>query len=305
MPAPGLPRRLVEATHAGCSRRTRVSLPAVLPARTVRRIVCENCEQVYEATEVVEVRRGRMRLHLSMPALSVPSLSLPSRAALGMPSLPTLSLPSRFDPRWLTLPLAALAVFAILSLLNGDDSPAPDASPAVAAKPDTGPAKAHAGAKPAKAPNSAKAAVPADAQLVAESTFSLALPAGWDRVNPAAGATFAAVSPDGAADATLWIQSDAKLDLAAFEASSLLQLETLAGSARVVERNVGPTVEASSITLAPKKVAVGSPTYEVVLRGSGNNWFYLATTHQASASADAIAGVDLIQGSFLPLGGKG
>ena len=208
--------------------------------------------------------------------------------------------------RWLTLPVAAIAVFAILSLSNGDDAPAPEAAAtAPAAKPDKAPAAAKGDAKAAKGNGVEKAAVPADAQLVAESTFSLALPAGWDRVKPAAGATFASVASDGTADATLWIQEDPKLDFATFEATSLQQLETLAGSATVVERNVGPSVEASSITLAPKNVPEGSPTYEVVLRASGDNWYYLATTHQASAPADAIQGVDLIQGSFLPTGGKG
>jgi hypothetical protein len=228
----------------------------------------------------------------SLPALSVPSVSLPAPA-------------ERFgiDTRWLTLPIAALAVFAALSLLNGEDSPPP--APTTAAKPDKVPADATNDAKAHKGNAPEKAAVPADAQLVAESTFSLALPAGWDRVNPAAGATFAAVSSDGTADATLWIQEDPKLDFATFEASSLSQLETLAGSARVVERNVGPSAQSSSITLAPKNVPEGAPTYEVVLRGSGDNWYYLATTHQASAPADAIAGVDIIQGSFLPIGGKG
>ena len=172
-------------------------------------------------------------------------------------------------------------------------------------RPTKTPAAAKGDAKAAKGNGAEKAAVPADALLVAESTFSLALPAGWDRVKPAAGATFAAVSSDGTADATLWIQEDPKLDFATFEATSLQQLETLAGSATVVERNVGPSVEASSITLAPKNVPEGSPTYEVVLRASEDNWYYLATTHQASAPSDAIEGVDLVQGSFLPTGGKG
>jgi hypothetical protein len=130
------------------------------------------------------------------------------------------------------------------------------------------------------------------------------LPAGWDRVKPAAGATFAAVSPDGAADATLWIQNDPKLDFATFEASSLSQLETLTGSARVVERNVGPSVQSTSITLAPKDVPAGSPTYEVVLRSANDNWYYLATTYQAGAPSEAVEGINLIQGSFLPLGAK-
>jgi len=300
LPAPGGPQRVVEAMHGGCSKSTRVSLPAVLPLRTVRRVVCEHCENLFDASEVVEVRQGLgRRLRAAMSAI-------PAMPALPAASAPSLSVPSRFDLRWLTLPIAALAVFAILSLLNGDESAAPDpASTATAAKPETAVSGAKADAKAANGKGASKTAVPADARLVAESTFSLALPAGWDRVNPATGATFAAISPDGAADATLWIQRDPKLDFASFEATSLQQLETLAGSSRVVKRNVGPTVESSSITLAPKNVPSGAPTYEVVLRGSGDNWYYLATTHQASAPAEAIAGVDLIQGSFLPIGGKG
>ena len=299
LPAPGGAQRVVEATHAGCVARTRVSLPAALPVRAVRRIFCAHCEQMCEAAAVSEVRPGlgeRIRsLVPSLPALPMPSASVP--ASVG---------PFHADLRWLTLPVAAIAVFTVLSLLNGDDAPAPEpTSTAAAAKADRAPAHAKGDAKGANGNAPAKAAVPADAQLVSESTFTLALPAGWDRVNPAAGATFAAVSTDGTADATLWIQDNPQLDFAAFEASSLQQLETLAGSARVVERNVGPSVQASSITLAPKNVPAGSPTYEVVLRGSGDRWYYLATTHQASAAADAIAGVDLIQGSFLPVGGKG
>ena len=86
--------------------------------------------------------------------------------------------------------------------------------------------------KNADSATTSKAPVPTDAQLVAESTCSLALPAGWERVMPASGATFAAVSPDSAADATLWVQNDPKLDMAAFEVNSLQQLEVLAGSAR-------------------------------------------------------------------------
>ena len=274
LPAPGGRERVVETTHAACSGRTRVSLPAALSSRVVRRVVCDNCEELYETEEVVEVREGR----------------------------------KRFDFRWLTLPVAALAVLAVLSLVNGGGSgsapsttePTATASPAevpVKTKAETGPAKKADGANPAP--------VQDDAQLVSESTFSLALPPGWDRVNPAAGATFAAMSADGTADATLWIQNDPKLDLGTFEANSLQQLEALAGDAEVVERKVGPTVESTSLVLAPKGVPEGSPTYEVVLRGAGDNWYYLATTYQAGAPADAASGVELIQGSFLPHGVKG
>lgn len=283
LPAPDGPRRVIEATHEGCATRTRVSIPAVLPVRSVRKIFCEHCERLCEAAAVSEVRPGFVERVRSL-----------------VPSLPAVPI----DLRWLTLPAAAIAVFGILSALNGDETPAPEAGGSTAAPAQAEPAPAIAKGNANAGHGAAKTAVPTDAQLISESTFSLALPAGWDRVKPGAGATFAAVSSDGVADATLWIRNDPKLDFATFEATSLAQLETLAGSARVVERNVGPSVEASSITLAPKNVSTDSPTYEVVLRGSKDNWYYLATTYQAGASAEAINGVELIQGSFLPFGGK-
>ena len=80
-------------------------------------------------------------------------------------------------------------------------------------------------------------------KFVSESTFSLALPEGWERIDPPAGATFAAVAADGGADATLWITEDPKLEFPTFITESLRQLETLAGSARVVERVPAPTAD--------------------------------------------------------------
>ncbi len=116
LPAPGGAQRVVEATHSGCAARTRVSLPAGLPVRSVRRIFCAHCERLCEATAISEVRPGlgeRFRAMLpSTPAFSPPTVSLPAPLA-------------GYDLRWLTLPIAALAVFAVLSLLNGDESPAP------------------------------------------------------------------------------------------------------------------------------------------------------------------------------------
>ncbi|MDQ3728816.1 MAG: hypothetical protein M3355_04440 [Actinomycetota bacterium] len=293
LPAPGGSERLVESGHDGCSGRTRVRLPTALPTRAVRRVVCEHCAETFDAAEVVEIQPGRKRL--SFPAL--PAISLPAR----LPSRPNVSMPAGLDARWLTLPVAALAVFVVLSLMR-EDNPTTQSIPAAAEAPDEQAAKAGGPDKSKAAGRAQTPVVPTDAQLVAESTFSLALPPGWDRVTPAAGATFAAVSPDSSADATLWIQSDPKLDMAAFEANSLEQLEVLAGSARVVDRQLGPTVESSSITLAPKGAPDGIPAVKVTLRGSGDNWFYLATTIQPGASAGAVAGVELIQGSFVAQG---
>jgi hypothetical protein len=300
LPAAGDPERLVESSHPGCSERTRVRLPAALPTRAVRRVVCDHCSETFDAVEVVEVQPERKGFGLPLP-----KISLPAR----FPSRPAISMPAGFDARWLSLPVAALAVFAALSLMRGDE-PASQSVPAAKAQSETQ-AKPVArdkgrttGAKAAAAAAAKTPVVPADAQVVAESTFSLALPPGWDRVAPAAGATFAAVSPDSTADATLWIQSDPKLDMATFEANSLEQLEVLTGSAEVVDRKLGPTVESSSITLAPKNAPEGTPAVEVTLRGSGANWFYLATTIQPGAGADAVAGAELIQGSFVAQGGK-
>lgn len=290
LPAPGRAERVVESSHASCSGRTRVRLPAVLPARAVRRVVCDHCEETYDASELVEVRQRRLRL--------------PARPLLA----DRVSLPSALDARWLSLPVAALAVFAVLSLARGDE-PLPDPTPTTDdAKVEKGNRAKQAGnakARRSEAPvTRSKAPIPADAQLVAESTFSLALPVGWERVTPAAGATFAAVSSDSNADATLWIQNDPKLDMASFEANSLQQLATLAGSAEVVDREVGPTPEQSSITLAPKGAPEGTASYEVVLRAAGDNWYYLATTVQPGAPANSLAGVELIQGSFVAQGRK-
>ena len=308
LPAPGHAERLLESSHAACSGRTRVRLPAALPMRAVRRVVCDHCDAAYDPAELVEVRPERRRLRSPRPAmpslkgrsLPMPSLSLPS-------SLPTVTLPSGLDARWLTLPIAALAVFAILSLVRGDEPTpggAPPAEAETAAKKSPKSADRSKARDGAAAASTSKAAVPTDAQLVAESTFSLALPVGWERVTPAAGATFAAVSSDSTADATLWIQNDPKLDMATFEANSIEQLQVLAGSAQVVDRKLGPTPEQTSITLAPKGAPDGAPAYEVVLRSAGDNWYYLATTVQPGAPSDAVAGVELIQGSFVAQGGK-
>jgi hypothetical protein len=196
---------------------------------------------------------------------------------------------------WLSLPVAAAAVVGALLVLQGGDESEPVPTPASpAGAPD-------AADRPSQRPNGA-AKVPKDAQLISESTFQLALPPGWKRTTPSGGATFAAVAPGGEADVMLWIEEDPKLDFASFEARSLDQLESLAGSAGVVERSPGPTPETTSITIAPTSAPEGAPNYEVVLRSGGDYWYYLATTSQPGASPEATDGIALVQGSFLPQG---
>ncbi len=200
-----------------------------------------------------------------------PSVSRP----LSMPSRQSHRCPRRLDLRWLTLPVAALAVFAVLSLVNGAASPPTPEPSSAAAAPEAGHGAAEREAGGRQRRRTAGTAsrptpVPTDAQLVAESTFSLALPAGWDRVKPAAGATFAAVSSDGTADATLWIQSDPKLDFATFEANSLAAARDARGQrpGRRAERRADGRVELDH-PRAQGRARTGSPTYEVVLRGAG------------------------------------
>ena len=248
----------------------------------------------------------RATREISKPKLSMPKLSMPKLAGASAPKLskptvknPSISLP-KFDPqnpawRMASIIVAGLAVLVVLLLLRGGDEPQPGALPAAPsaagvadAKGGDGKAKRDEAAKPSKG-----------TKFVSESSFSLALPAGWERVDPPAGATFAAVAAAGGADATLWITQDPKLDFPVFVSQSLEQLKTLAGSAQVIERTPAPTAEGTVVRLAADAPA-GQPSYEVTLRVAGPYRYYLATTVQPDASPEVVDGVDLITGSFTP-----
>ena len=196
--------------------------------------------------------------------------------------------------RHLTLAVGAIAVLGAMVVIQGSESDPPPRASTAAASPVTDAAKPERGGK---------AAAGRSADLVRESSFSLALPPHWKQTGTAGGATFAAISEGGDADATLWVEQDAKLDFPTFEARSLAQLRSLAGSARVVERVAAPTPEATIVRLAAD-APEGSPRYEVTLRSSGPYRYYLATTVQPDAPSEAADGVDLIHGSFLPAGAK-
>jgi hypothetical protein len=217
-------------------------------------------------------------------------------------TLPRLGLPS-FDPHsrgWqlASAAIGAVAVVVILLLIQGsgdENNPLQDQNESRIDAVTPVPAQGGAGdANPSD-----------EAQLVRGSSFSIALPAGWERIRPEGGATFAAVSADGDADATLWIERDPKLDFASFESRSLDQLRSLAGSAHVVDRTAAPTPEATVVRLAAD-APEGQPQVEATLRVSGPYRYYLVTTLQADASPTAAEGVDVIHGSFTPqAGGKG
>jgi hypothetical protein len=234
-----------------------------------------------------------------LPALSLPAFSLPSGPQVSAPRLPSMpSLPrlpgSLGDPsspvrRYGMLALGALAVLAILVALQGGGT-----SDAPVAETATAPADA-------QPKGNGKGAEDGSANFVRESTYSLALPDGWKRTASAGGATFAAAAASGEADATLWIERDSGLDFPTFEARSLGQLRSLAGSAHVVERVAAPTADDTVIRLAAA-APEDTPRYEVTLRASGPYRYYLATTLQPGASKAASDAVDLVHGSFTPAG---
>ena len=328
------PVRVVAAHHDACGAATRVRLPGSLEPRAVRRFHCAGCAAAFETAHIdeIEVRMAgiapalepevepepepepvREAQPLAMEELAVEALTrrptarrpVVSKSGIAIPklSLPKVSVP-RLEPggntwRLLSIPIAAVLVVGGLLLLTGGDdqqlpaTPPPRAVESVASADLAADGGEEIGGSAAAGQGSKKT------EFVRESTFSLALPQGWERIDPPTGATFAAVAADGGADATLWITQDPKLDFPTFINQSLAQLETLAGSARVVERIPAPTPEGTIVTLgadAPE----GQPAYEATLRVAGPYRYYLATTVQPDASPETADAVDLITGSLTP-----
>ena len=302
-PPPGGWVRVVRAQHAACGGKTRVRLPGHVPGSAVRRVVCQSCAQPFEAPSVEEVevlQPERATKPASAPAAPMRRRRPRPRLSIPRPRLPSL-------PGWLRDPdsrawrigglaVGAIAVIAALLLIRGgsEETSTPFASAA----------KGSGAAPAAASKGSGAAADGGDAELIRGSSFTLALPSGWERGNASGGATFVAATGAGDADATLWVERDPELDFTSFEARSLDQLRTLAGSAQVVERTTGPTADDTIVRLAAD-APPDSPAYEVVLRASGPYRYYLATTLQPDASRPAQDGVKLVQSSFSPTGSGG
>jgi hypothetical protein len=281
--------RVVSSRHEGCGAATRVRIPHVLPTNAVRRVVCEGCRERYECDGVDEVAvdPGGVAAPPRRPRLRAPRL--PRIKAPGW-----LSNPQSHAWRYLSVPLAAAAVVGILFLIQGSGGSARhSASSTAPAKPG----HSQGAGGDSSAPGSG-------AKVVKGSSFTVALPSGWERTEPKNGATFAAKASDGGADATLWIRRDPSLGFPQFEARSLAQLHALAGSAHVVNRVAAPTPEGTVVTLAADSPP-GQPAYEVTLRVAGPYRYYLATTVDPNASRAAVDGADLLHNSFVPLAGSG
>jgi hypothetical protein len=301
-PPAGEPQRLVRTLHPACGTETRLRLPSALSARAVRRVVCEHCEASFECEAVEELRLLSAR---EAAAYGRPPATPTARASTAFrlprpprPALPDLRVPSFDSLPWRvgSVIVAAIAVVAILALIQDGDgqNPAPVAD-------------AVAGGEPANAAAGAAKPATTQARFISEPGFELALPPGWERIAPEDGAAFAARTAAGNAEAKLWIEDDPSLTFGEFEQRSLAALESLAGTAEVVERAVGPTLGESRVRLradAPAGSGVSAP-YDVTLRAAGPYRYHLSTALLPGASEQAAAGVELIHGSFQPASAQG
>lgn len=268
-PRAGEAVRLVRCEHDACGAATRVRLPRELPAKVVRRVVCDGCHEPFACDHVLDVGVVQPK---RLTGTQVPGRPFGTEGRAW---------------RYLSLPIAAAAVIGAMALIQGSgESARHSASSAAPAAPEP-PFKSAAGP-----------------YVVNESIFALALPPGWHRISPKNNAAFAAAPSEGGANATLWILLDPKLDLDAFESRSLAQLEALAGSAQVVDHVTGPTAAGTVVTLATDP-RPGEPAYEVTLRAAGPYRYYLATTVEPNAPREAVEGAELIHGSFVPVAGGG
>jgi hypothetical protein len=264
-PVAGEPVRLVRCRHDACGASTRVRVPPALPARAVRRVVCEGCRQPFACDGVDD-------------GVVAPDTGGGSRLW-----------------KYLSIPVAAAAVIVALILIQGsggDDQQQPVAAPTTSAP--SGDAAGGAGG------GGAAAGASKGGELVKGSSYTLVLPDGWTQTQPQSGATFAAAADDGGADATLWVSRDPSLSFSQFESQSLEQLRQAAGSAEVVGRTPAPTADATIVTLAANSPP-NAPTYDVTLRVTGPYRYYLATTVEANATDDAAHGAELIHSSFVPV----
>ncbi len=93
------PVRVVRCRHASCGAETRVRVPRVLSADAVRRVVCDSCHQRFACEAVDEGVVG-----LEAPPARV-------RGWLSDPDSPAW--------RYLSIPVAAAVVIAVLALIQG------------------------------------------------------------------------------------------------------------------------------------------------------------------------------------------
>lgn len=310
LPVTGEPENVVAVNHS-CGARTRIRLPRALPERAVNRVVCGGCREIFPPAAVVPETADAVATPsepkplpspepvaapaagpaLPAPVAATAPVPVPAPPPSSPPAKPVATEPaepampgraprSRKLRRWASAPLMLAAVIAGLALIQGGggDAPAP-ASNSPVATPTSG-----------------------GAELVEGPGYSLALPEGWQEIQPPKGATFAAQAEDGLGDATLWIEKAPDLSFADFEERSLAQLSELADNARVVDRVDGPSLESQIVELqadAPLADGVSSP-YSVTLRAAGPYRLYFATVVQPGAPAQLRGDTELMANSLRP-----
>lgn len=314
-PPAGEPYRVVRCSHTTCGTETRVRLPQALPERAIHRVVCDSCSEPFPAaaslagligsggstaggvTTGSRVVKPRVNGAVAAPtpaslrpaAAPAPMSSTPARLRRSLPrprlrgpSLPSArKLPSSRLWRWASIPLALAAVIAGLTLIQGENG---NPSPAAI-----------------EASNADTPAAGGEAKFISRPGYSLALPDGWSKADPPEGAVFAARSDDGLADATLWIERDARMSFDEFEQRSLAQLAEIGTDPRVVDRVDGPTIESTIVQLqADTEGADGSAPYRVTLRAAGPYRLYFATAIQPGAAARLRGDTELMHGSLRP-----
>jgi hypothetical protein len=281
MPPAGEPVRVVRCSHDACGAETRIMLPASLAESAVHRVVCDGCRLPFDPVAEGSFsggspRRAPIAIGAIGGRLGEARDAMAERLrGLDLPELP--KIPKSRLWAWASVPLAALGVVAGLSLIQGDgDRPTASSPPAAAGAPE--------------------------ARFLKGSGYSLALPAGWKKEDPPEGAAFAAVSKDGLADATLWIEEEPGLSFSEFEQRSLEQLDEIGENARVTDRVEGPTVESTIAELrAEAPVADGVfADLRVTLRGAGNYRFYFSTAVQPGAAAGLSADIETMHASLRP-----
>jgi hypothetical protein len=313
--------RVVAARHEGCVEATRVRLPHTVPTRAVRRLVCAQCSREFETQAVQELpsRESLLdRIDPSSPGWRIGSVLLAAAAVIGGLLLirgggddesadPN---PPR-EASAAQTPGASNATAGAPESTQGEpeSTQAAPESTAAASEPtasgdESTPEAPGGDGEFLDPPERVGPAEPSkDITLIQASTFRLALPAGWERVNPPSGATFKAVSPDGGADATLWIEQKPGLGFDEFVAQSTRRLEALAGSEPdEVVRVPAPNLEDSIVHLTADAPS-GGPSYEVTLRAAGDYRYYLAVSIQPDATSKEAADTDLLSGSLAPGGG--
>ncbi len=315
-PPLGEPVRIVRCRH-DCGAETAVRIPAYLPAAIVQRVICSGCGAELRAFDPALLRQklhaeedtGPAELRASADAateppasddaIAVPALDVPAPDDAEAPA-PAAEVPAPAEApvrrrrrihvsnrAWqlISVPLIVGAVVGALLLLNGNEkSPRRVTSTAAA--------------------GSAAAAAPGDARFIHAGNYSLALPPGWKVVQPHGGAVFRAVSEDGSADATLWIERNPSMTFAQFQKRSLANLKNLADNATVHQRLPAPNGSGTIVQLrAEVPTGGGISPYLVTLRAAGPYRYYLATSVQPEAATEVRNEAALIHGSFTPEAG--